>query len=350
MAGYINYARVNAQRTATRSTGKSSAVTTVKKSFSNIPWAEAYSIYKTAGDEWEELATLAQRAEEDSAYEASIQKLETRVSEGESGAYEGNIRDENPQTNRKPLAHRAYGRRKAGQKALIENFINAYNLGDWSETIMPEIITKVGGMHLTRNSNGLISGKRFIYDNFTTDADKGLWAFLMLDSRSCYLSTQYKGSSKPYSTLVPLILYAVRLVRGEAYTAWDPAELRSVVNHELAEAMLFTTDQWPTRDELIEGREQGLTIGSGKDMGKKRSPISTFKLYATSGTCYQGMPACLQVMLAQIWVAHPDNRTKYMVLDPTNWDRVPPPLIEAEPLAPKTPYTGSYESDLPWEN
>lgn len=346
MAGYINYARVNAQR----STGRSSAVTTVKKSFSSIPWAEAYGVYKNAGDDWEELALLAQRAEEDSAYEALIRTLESKVYDSEAGAYEGNIRDENPQNNRKPLANRAYGRRKAGQKALIENFVKGYNLGDWSETIMPEIITKVGGMHITRNSNGLISGKRFIYDNFVTDADKGLWAFLMLDSRSCYLSTQYKGSSRPYSTLVPLILYAVRLVRGEAYTAWDPAELRSVVNHELAEAMLFTTDQWPTRDELIEGREQGLTIGSGKDAGKKRSPISTFKLYATAGTCYQGMPACLQVMLAQIWVAHPDNRTKYMVLDPLNWDRVPPPLIEVEPLTPKTPYTGSYDSDLPWEN
>lgn len=345
MAGYINYARVNAQR----STGKSSAVTTVKKSFSSFPWAEAYSVYKTAGDEWEELALLAQRAEEDAAYEALIRKLENKVLESESGSYEGNLRDENPQTNQRPLANRAYGRRKAGQKALVDNVINVYNLGDWSETILPEILTKVGNMHITRNSNGLISGKRFVLDNFVTDADKGLWAFLMLDSRSSYLGTQYKGPSRPYSTLVPLILYAVRLVRGEPYTAWDPAELRSVVNHELAEAMLFTTDEWPTRDELITGREQGLTIGSGKDAGKKRSALSTFKLYATKDTCYQGMPACLQVMLAQIWVAHPDNRTKYMVLDPTNWDRVPPPLIEIEPIDPKLPYTGSYESDLPWE-
>lgn len=346
MAGYINYARVNAQR----STGRSGSVTTISKSFSGLPWAEAFEVYKTAGDEWQEMAALAQKSAEDAAYESFISRKETMLVDSESGAYEGQLRDEHPQNNRMPLENRAYGRRKAGQRALVDKFIKGYNLGDWSESVMPQIITKVGNMTLSRNENGLISGKRFILDNFKTDADKGLWAFLMLDTRSSYLGTQYKGSSKLYSTLVPLILYAVRLVRGEAYTAWDPAELRSVVNNDLADAMLFRTEHWPTKEELVEGREQGLIIGSGKDAGKKRSPISTFKLYATVGTCYQSMPPCLQVMLAQIWVAHPDNRTKYMVLDPLNWDKVPAQLIETELLDPKLPHTGSYESDLPWDN
>lgn len=52
-------------------------------------------------------------------------------------------------------------------------------------------------------------------------------------------------------------------------------------------------------------------------------------------------------MLAQIWVAHPDNRTKYMVLDPLNWDRVPPALIQVEVLEPRTSQV-EYTSDLPW--
>jgi hypothetical protein len=32
-------------------------------------------------------------------------------------------------------------------------------------------------------------------------------------------------------------------------------------------------------------------------------------------------------MLTQIWCAHPENRTKYMVLCPYAWDCIPPPLI-----------------------
>ena len=343
---YINYARINAQR----STGKSSAVTSITKDFDSIPWAKLYEIYMEAAQEWEETALAAQQSQEDDAYEHLISKKETAWSDmnSESGAYEGNLRDEYPKPPYAPLASRGYGRRKAGQKAVIERFIKEYNFGDWSETIMPQIMTKVGNMTISKNENGLISGKKFVADNFKTDADKGLYIFLMLDTRSSYLGTQYKGTSRPYSSLVPLIMYAIRLVRGVTYTAWDPEEIRLVVNHELAEAMLFRTDVWPTKDEILEGRQKGLTIGSGKDAGKQRSPLSTFKLYATTGTCFWGMPSCVQLMLAQIWVAHPENRTKYMVLDPLNWDRVPPALIQIEVFDPK-PNQVEHTSDLPWD-
>ena len=343
---YINYARINAQR----NTGKSSAVTSITKDFNSIQWGKAYEIYKEAGDEWEEMATSVHHTQEDEAYEYLISKKETAWAEmnSESGAYEGNLRDEYPKPPYTSLPKRLYGRRKAGQKALIEKFIKTNSFGDWSETIMPQIITKLGNMPFVKNENGLISGKRFILDNFKTDADKGLWAFLMLDTRSSYLTTQYKGPGRQFSSLVPLILYAIRLVKGETYTAWDPEEIRYVVNNDLADAMLFRTDVWPTRDEILEGRHKGLTVGIGKDAGKQRSPISSYKLYAVSGTCFSGMPSCAQVMLSQIWVAHPENRTKYMVLDPVNWDKVPPALIQVEVFDPK-PNQVEHTSDLPWD-
>jgi hypothetical protein len=344
---YINYARINAQR----NTGKSSAVTSITKDFNSIPWTKAWETYKEAGDEWEETALAAHKSHEDDAYEHLIRKKELALEEinSESGAYEANLSDEFPKPPYSPLPGRAYGRRKAGQKALVEKFIKEHNFGDWSESIMPQIITKLGNMVTTKNDNGLISGNRFIADNFKTDADKGLWAFLMLDTRGSYLTTQYKGTARAYSSLVPLILYAIRLVKGVPYTAWDPEEIRSVVNHELAEAMLFRTEDWPTKDEILEGREKGLTVGSGKDVGKVRTPVSAPKLYATSGTCFNGMPNLAQVMLSQIWVAHPDNRTKYMVLDPLNWDRVPPALIQLEIFNPKPQQLAEYTSDTPWD-
>jgi hypothetical protein len=42
------------------------------------------------------------------------------------------------------------------------------------------------------------------------------------------------------------------------------------------------------------------------------------------------VPELAQTMIAQIWCAHPSNRTKYMVLDPKNWDAIPAPLISSD--------------------
>jgi len=345
---YINYAKVNAQRSA-----KSSAVTSVTKSFSSIPWEKVYQLYLAAADEWEDTATAAQHASADEKYKYYLSMKALEAVTAESGAYEGNIADEHVQNAYPPLPGKAKGRRKAGLKAVVDNFLNVYKFGDWSTTIMPDIITKIGNMSTAKNDNGLISGKRFVKDNFRTDADRGLWVFLMLDSRGSYLPTQYRGTAKQYSALVPLIPYAQRLLHGTPYSAWDPAEIHQVVNEDLADAMLFRApeDQWPDKDHLISGRVQGLTVQTGKDKGKLRSAQSTWKLYATTGTCYQGMPHLTQVMLAQIWVAHPENRTKYMVLDPLNWDRVPPPLIETD-IFQKPVYETSVavdtDNDLPW--
>lgn len=329
---YINYARINAQR----SVGKSSAVTKITKDFDSIPWAQLFDIYKEGADDWEELAKITHRANEDEKYEYLISQKEVAWSEmnSESGAYEGNLRDEFPKPAYTELPNKRLGRLRAGQKALQEKFFKQYDFGDWSTTILPQIITRIGKMRVTKNENGLISGQRFVKDNFITKEDKGLYVFLMLDSRGNYLSTQYRGSAREYSALVPLIPYAIRLVSGVPYTAWDSEEIDVVVNWDLAQAMLWRTDDWPTKDQLIAGRAKGLTVMSGKDEGQMRSAISSFKLYATGGTCYFGMPHLVQVMLSQIWVAHPENRTKYMVLDPLNWDRVPAPLIATNPFEP----------------
>jgi len=54
---YINYAKVNAQRSA-----KSSAVTSVTKSFSSIPWEKVYQLYLAAADEWEDTATADRKS------------------------------------------------------------------------------------------------------------------------------------------------------------------------------------------------------------------------------------------------------------------------------------------------
>jgi hypothetical protein len=69
------------------------------------------------------------------------------------------------------------------------------------------------------------------------------------------------------------------------------------------------------------------------------------------GTEFAKIPKLVGTMLTQIWVAHPSLRTEYMILNPNNWDLMPPPLVSTDifkqsPAEPKS--TQSVNTDLPW--
>jgi hypothetical protein len=82
-----------------------------------------------------------------------------------------------------------------------------------------------------------------------------------------------------------------------------------------------------TREELLQIRDQGLTFQAGTKRGQTRKPETTYKLYSIQDTQIGKLPLLAQTMLTQTWCAHPVNRTKYMILDPLNWDRLPTPLV-----------------------
>lgn len=324
---YIDYNKVR----AARAYGKSSKVVVSNASFSTIPWEKANEIWKEAADAAEELATDAVYDQMLRLYEANIVRLNEsyELNNPESGSYEGNWDDESPRPERPELKEREDIRRKAGNKAVQDVFIPTYILGDATVEVLPKLVDILAGLKPRKNESGLYSGLYYLQDHFTTPRMIGMLRFIKVDSKSGYLPTQYKAPYRTYSALVPLILYAHKLNNGIKYSEWDPKEIHYVVHHSLAEAMLWD-GEIPSKDDLIVGRDQGLTVQSGASIGNKRSPISTFKLYATTGTCYQSMPEYVKVMLSQIWLAHPDNRTKYMVLDPKSWDSVPLPLISSD--------------------
>lgn len=325
---YVDYSKVK----ASRNYGKSLAPTVTTPTFDSLPWAKANAVYLEAANNAAAMSIAAHNSARDEEYEKKISKLETdwEAENSESGSYEGNIRDEHPQKPYDLPDNLASVRRKAGQMALKTEFMEIYGLTDSAPILMPQIITHLSRCNLSKNENGLISGLQFCKDHFATPEGLGLYRMLMLDSRSSYLKTQYKAPNKQYCALVPLVLYAHKLTAGVPYSAWDPEEIHYVVNHSLAEAMKFRPENWPDKASILTGRTQGLTVASGASAGSLRSPVSTYKLYSTTGTCFQGMPADAQVILAQIWCAHPDNRTKYMILDCVNWDKIPMPLIAAD--------------------
>jgi hypothetical protein len=137
---------------------------------------------------------------------------------------------------------------------------------------------------------------------------------------------------------------------------WDLQEACPLVDEALLEAMLWRDDELYNlgSDRVIEIRTQGLTIKSGPKMGEVQKPTATWCLKGIKDTPYASIPTLAQTMLAQIWVAHPTLRSEYMVLDPYNWDRMPPPLVSAEifkqpdPKLPKPNKSGFDGLELPW--
>ena len=300
----------------------------------SIPWDEAARIYRDAADN--ALANKLEGAQ--SAYDGDYnQRRESAlrlagISETEA-AYEGDlgIPYQPPQlTNLQKRKVRA----DAGSKALAEYFVKPYHISAWGIRLLDQIVAEFSKHKLNSlGSDGTISGLEYLKDNLDPKStrDMGIYRFLMMDARSSYLDKMGTGESKKYCTLVPLILYAHKLYNGVNYSQWERESLHYVVNEALAEAMLTDAPQL-SQSRLLELRNLGLI-----QAGKSRSPVSSYALHQLKATELGECSTLVKIMLCQTWAAHPNNRTKYMILDPLNWDSMPPPLLDANIFKTPTP-------------
>jgi hypothetical protein len=324
----------------------------IKREFKSIPFERAVQLYRDAADMAEQTALAGLEY----MRRKQIQQLEKLWSDSHEAPYEGNFSDEYNSPQLSKDARREL-RGAAGQKAVLE-FVKTNNIDKMWTWLMPQLVSYIATLPPVA-VEGKISGLDYIKKYFFTGDPwhEGLYRFLMIDSRSCYLTTQYKGEAKNFCSLVPLIMYAHKFVNNIPYSAWKRDEVHFVVNESLAAAMLCEVPEDLSNERLLEIREQGLTWKSGKDKGSTKDPISTYKLYGIKDTELGHLPDLATTMLTQIWCAHPSNRTKYMILDPKDWDAVPPPLVSVDIFKPKAPApkspisvmdTGPV-SDLPWE-
>jgi hypothetical protein len=326
--------------------------TIIKREFRSVPFERVVQVYKDAADMAEQTAL----AGIDYMRQKHIRQLEKLWSDTHEAPYEGNFSDEynSPQLSKDS---RREIRSEAGQKAVVE-FVKTNNIDKMWTWLMPQLIAYIATLQPAM-VEGQISGLDYIKKYFFNGDQwhEGLYRFLMIDSRSCYLTTQYKGEARNYCSLVPLIMYAHKFTNNIPYSAWKRDEAHFVVNESLAAAMLCELPEDVSSERLLEIREQGLTWKSGKDKGTTKDPVSTYKLYGIKDTEIGYLPDLAATMLTQIWCAHPSNRTKYMVLDPKDWDAVPPPLVSVDIFKPKAPLpkpsvsvaTVGPVSDLPWE-
>lgn len=326
--------------------------TIIKRDFRTVPFERAVLAYKDAAD----MAEYNAESGIEYMRQKQIAQLEKMWTDSHEAPYEGNFSDEysGPKLS---AERRREVRTEAGNKAVLE-FAKINNIDKLWTWMMPQIVA-----HVATLTPSLIEGQISCVDylkKYFFNGDKwmeGLYRFLMIDARSCYLTTQYKGDAKNYCSLVPLIMYAHKLHNNIPYSAWKRGEVHMIVNPSLASAMTCEIPPGLTHELLLQIRERGLVWRSGVKKDTARDPLSTYKLYGIQDTEIGHLPELAQTMLAQIWCAHPSNRTKYMVLDPEQWDSIPPPLISQDifnqptPIAP-TParvVAKSAGSDLPWE-
>lgn len=319
----------------------------INKQLKTIPFDKLYQIYEEAAQSAVE--GMEQHLEE--LRQQEIQRMELAWTDSHEAPSEVGFGDQVDVGT----FDRTETRRKAGQKAATDIWIPRYKLGSILLPVLPQIMAHIANkpfrMEEVVTAEGQIDSVKLIKHafDFSSEWERGLYIFLMLDSRGSYLPSQYKGEGVQFCSLVPLIPYAYKLHHKIPYSKWSRDTLHRSVNKSLCEAMLH--EGVYTREELLAARQLGLVYQDGIKKGQERNAQTSFKLWATKAGCLHGVPHLAQVMLTQIWCAHPSNRTPYMVLDPKNWDIMPSPLIVQDIFKPAKTVASkqSSGSDLPWE-
>lgn len=232
----------------------------------------------------------------------------------------------------------------------LENWAAEVHLPAFNSWMLPQIVAYYGSYSCSQLEDGTYCPLSLLRDNIGINKwAVGLWRVITQLKRGSLVKTQSVGDYTKYSALVPIILYGIRQTKGIKYSQWNDKGLRSVMGDTLYEA---ATAEVPTlsRNRLLEIRQQGLTTMTGKTAGTVKKATSTWALTGIMGTELGTMPKLTNTMLTQIWVAHPQLRDSAMILDPTNWDNMPEPLVETEVLAqePKKAKAVEEAGDLPW--
>jgi len=204
--------------------------------------------------------------------------------------------------------------------------------GSW---LLPQLMAAFGSWRLVRDSAGSIDVVQTLRQNCEGNSQNTAYWKLTRTLRSNLIQQQTKQPE--YATLTPLILAGFKRMQGVPYESWRGLpKLEYVLEPRLLEAVTADVGGLNLGSErLLEIREQGLMTRSGKSAGQLKSAESSWSLTGISDTELGHLPKLTQTILTQIWLAHPVHRTNLMILDPTNWDRMPEPLIANNVL--KTP-------------
>lgn len=235
------------------------------------------------------------------------------------------------------------------EAAELEAQAEEHQLRTHNIWMLPQMLAHFGNWRVRIGSSGLLDAAALGRDNIGNDAwSIGLWKVATKLRRSSLVKTQNNPQFSGYSALVPLILAGIKKHQNLNYSEWDPQTLSIMVDSALYDAMTCQVPDNLTLDDILHVRHIGLQVKSGSRMGELNNPLSTWKLTGIKQTLLGDLPVLAQTMLAQIWVAHPTLRSKYMVLDPRDWDRMPEYLISTDVVPNTAAKSFHHTNTLPW--
>lgn len=216
----------------------------------------------------------------------------------------------------------------------LEEFCEKERLSHFHTWLLPQMVAYFGSWTLAKTAEGQIDILATLKQNVGQDPQlQAIWKLSRV-KRSLLIPVMSK--SPEYGTLTPLILMGQKRMAGVNYESWRGLpHLEYILESRLLEAVDLSAEDLLLvgslgSDRLIELRDQGLLQRTGAKAGQSKKPESTWSLTGMQGTEIAHLPKLTQTMLTQIWLAHPSLRTPYMILDPSNWDNLPAPLLTPE--------------------
>lgn len=236
-------------------------------------------------------------------------------------------------SNVKQIKFQDFSKAMQEDSVTCQNFIlsNRIDSNAW-ESILAYLATLNKFSYTYEN---LIDSRLYIKENFPKDDwHLGLYLFLMTPIRGNIIyGRQVDRENLPFSGIVPLILAAHKKYNNIPYNKWSLDGLEFLVQPPLYSVMsLKGTVPIIDKDTAIEAREIGLTVKSGRRAGIRNDPKSAYNLSGIPKMKFPdiaNLPKYGQVIITQVWAAHPDNRNKYMILDLNDWDNMPEPLEDS---------------------
>ena len=247
----------------------------------------------------------------------------------------------------------------------LEELAKTHRLREYNSWMLPQIVAHYASWQLDYNVVGKVDCRATSRLNIKTPWQVGLWRVVTQLKRSSLVKQQIDPQYTNYSALVPIILSAQKRYNNIPYNSWQIDKDCWLVEKNLLQAMLWVpADHVPehfdsgfrshelryglSESRLLELRRQGLAVRDAAVKGRTDNPISNWCLRNMRGTELEGAPKLVGTMLCQIWVAHPSLRTPYMILDPNDWDWMPPALIVTELFDTQKLIKQTTSTDLPW--
>ena len=221
--------------------------------------------------------------------------------------------------------------------------VEGANLHNYSSWLLPQLVAHFGRWKLYS------SGRETVAKNTHNLLDKVFYRLTRV-RRSSLIKNQTQQPE--YGQLTPLILLGLRQAHGYSYEQFRELDgLGWLLEPLLYEALVEHEPPNLTTERLLAIRTQGLVYRTGPKAGTSRNPESTWQLYSIADTELGDQTKLLQSMLCQIWLAHPKHRRASMILDPHDWDVMPQPLVDAQPLASTAAKKKSValREEMPWD-